>query len=500
MKRCLHSLGERFSDDFIKVNEATANASRICKLYGTMVRKGDSTANRPHRRSHLLETPERISPVREELLISLANEAAPAPSMSRTMNSYPAQSFDIDSWLANSGLEIAKGPEPYQGGRRWILRRCPFNPDHERPAVIQHTGGAITYTCLHNSCSENNWKTLRQRIDPDYRSWGQQSERTALANRAPADDSRGLITDLSQIPSVFSMESQLDWCVENMIARSAITLICAESGTGKTWVGYFIAGCVAHGTPVLGLRVNPGRVLYLDGENPLCVAKQRLFDLGISDSPNLTVWGGWNLSPPVGPENPLVIEFVKKHRPLLVYDSLIEFHPGSEQSSTETRAFMRHFRALANLGASIVILHHTGKAETSKLYRGSSDIKAAVDTAYLLARDTSEPGELGELSMTCFKARLAPGRNFDMRFSKGQGFQRCDSSKPIRTVPELITELLEKRPNVNQSVILDHCLSRGCSKRQVLNSLKNGNWQRIPGPKNSTLFSLPPEREEDSRG
>ena len=68
----------------------------------------------------------------------------------------------------------------------------------------------------------------------------------------------------------------------------------------------------------------------------------------------------------------MVIEFVKQYQPLLIYDSqLIEFNPGSEQSSTETRAFMRHFRALANLGATIVILHHTGKAETSKPYRGS---------------------------------------------------------------------------------------------------------------------------------
>jgi RecA-family ATPase len=78
------------------------------------------------------------------------------------------------------------------------------------------------------------------------------------------------------------------------------------------------------------------------------------------------VWGGWNISPPVGPEDPLVIEFARQHKGLIIYDSLIEFHSGSEQSSTETRAFMRHFRALANLGASVIIFHHTGKADTAK--------------------------------------------------------------------------------------------------------------------------------------
>ncbi len=37
-----------------------------------------------------------------------------------------------------------------------------------------------------------------------------------------------------------------------MIARGSITLICAESGTGKTWLGYYLAkvGCIARGGAV----------------------------------------------------------------------------------------------------------------------------------------------------------------------------------------------------------------------------------------------------------
>src|SRR5439155_16662290 len=138
------------------------------------------------------------------------------------------------------------------------------------------------------------------------------------------------------------------------------------------------------------------KVLYVDGENPLYVVKQRLFDLGICPTPELTVWGGWNEWPPGGPDSHLVVEFARQHKGLIIYDSLIEFHSGSEQSSTETRAFMRQFRALANLGATVIVLHNAGKADTAKLYRGSSDIKAAVDTAYLLRRDDDEPEKLGK--------------------------------------------------------------------------------------------------------
>jgi len=293
------------------------------------------------------------------------------------------------------------------------------------------------------------------------------------------------------------MEADLDWSVEGMIAQASITLICAESGTGKTWIGYYIAGCVAHGLPVLGRPVRQCKVLYLDGENPLCVAKQRLFDLGISETPNLTVWGGWNLSPPVGPQNPLVVEFARRHQGLIIYDSLIEFHPGSEQSSTETRAFMRHFRTLANLGATPIVLHHTGKAETSKLYRGSSDIKAAVDTAYLLARTTQHPEELGELSMTCFKARLAPGQNFGMEFKKRQGFIPCEAFMFTRTAEQIITEILEANPNSNQTTIVDLGVKQGCTKRQIENCLRAGKWGKSRGPKNSTLYSLPISGADD---
>jgi len=302
-----------------------------------------------------------------------------------------------------------------------------------------------------------------------------------------------LITDLSQIPSVFSLEAQIEWLGEDMIAQGSITLICAESGTGKTWLAYYIAGCVAHGSPILGRPVRRRKALYLDGENPLCLAKQRLHDLGILETANLTVWGGWASSPPVGPDHPLVIDFARQHRGLIVYDSLIEFHSGSEQSSTETRAFMRRFRTLANHGASVLILHHTGKSETSKLYRGSSDIKAAVDIAYVLTRDTQQPEQLGQLSMECFKARLAPGRNFSMEFKNRQGFISCEATKHAKTTMEIIADILTENPNSNQSEIVRLGRSRGCSRGQLEQCLKTGNWQRVPGPNNSTLYSLPPE-------
>ncbi|MGB9610537.1 MAG: hypothetical protein ACPL7M_06145, partial [Bryobacteraceae bacterium] len=75
IKRCLRALAARFNTAVVAVDEATFNASRIFKVYGTTARKGDNTADRPHRMSRILEAPEVITAVPVELLKELAAQA-----------------------------------------------------------------------------------------------------------------------------------------------------------------------------------------------------------------------------------------------------------------------------------------------------------------------------------------------------------------------------------------------------------------------------------------
>jgi hypothetical protein len=489
VKSCLKALAHQFSDQAVNVDQSTSNASRICKLYGTQTRKGDAIPDRPHRYSRILEEPEHATPVPVAALEALAEElvtAAPkSPERSRTSS---AGTFNLDDWLAANGIDVVKGPEPYEGGRRWILRICPFDHAHEKPAIIERPNGALGYRCLHKSCAQFDWKAFRGRVEPGYQS--------APPERKDAPPSvTPLITDLSQLPSVWGLEANLRWSVENMIAQGSVTLICAESGVGKTWVGYYIAGCVAHGMPVAGRCVRQSKVLYLDGENPLYVVKQRLFDLGIQETDELMIWGGWNIAPPTGPQSTLLVDFAKQFQPVIIFDSLIEFHPGSEQSSTETRAFMKHFRLLANLGATVIVLHHSGKAETAKIYRGSSDIKGSVDMAYHLQNVGEESNRLGQLSLKCFKGRLVPGQSFGLEFRQGQGFVASEAASKTKTVSEIIAEILAENPRSNKSKVIKLGVSLGCTKGQIDKALMAGPWCREPGPKNSTLYSLAEDLE-----
>lgn len=51
----LRALSVRFSDEMAHVDATLFNAARITRFYGTMARKGDATADRPHRISRFIE-------------------------------------------------------------------------------------------------------------------------------------------------------------------------------------------------------------------------------------------------------------------------------------------------------------------------------------------------------------------------------------------------------------------------------------------------------------
>jgi hypothetical protein len=88
VRNVLAALSARFSTELVLVDLTTFNPSRIFKVYGTTARKGDSTEERPHRTSRILEAPTEVVPVPLELLKALASQA-PAVKRSATIVSMP---------------------------------------------------------------------------------------------------------------------------------------------------------------------------------------------------------------------------------------------------------------------------------------------------------------------------------------------------------------------------------------------------------------------------
>jgi hypothetical protein len=171
---------------------------------------------------------------------------------------------------------------------------------------------------------------------------------------------------------------------------------------------------------------------------------------------------------------------------------------------------MKHFRALANLGATVLILHHTGKTPTSKEYRGSSDIKAAVDMAYCLESEVTLAGGIHRLTLRNFKARIALGRDLGLEFVPKKGFIGCEvpDQPTARDAMQTIIEIVAAHPGSNQSQIVALAQQAAISKHQVEDCLKDGPFNRERGNRNEWLYTLaekaqtpklPPPIEEGNR-
>ena len=161
--KCLKALDLLFSDEVVKIDTKVGNPGRIWKLYGTMSCKGENSPERPWRRSRVIEAPKQLIPVPRALLEKLT---ALLPEVPRGNFN---ESVDIERWLEKHSLKVSK-IKPWDGGNLYELEECPWNPEHKKTAyIVQFPDGGIAAKCFHNSCSEQNWFTLRDKVEPGWR-------------------------------------------------------------------------------------------------------------------------------------------------------------------------------------------------------------------------------------------------------------------------------------------------------------------------------------------
>jgi hypothetical protein len=168
LKRCLRALAALFNTDIVAVDEGVYNASRIFKVYGTTARKGDSTEDRPHRVSRILEVPSSLTVVPINLLDQLAQQA-PEKSAGRVV-SIPERpergAFDVERFLRQHGVDF-RPPVTHEGGRKFVLEKCPWDPSHRAPdaAVFEGADGKLGFHCFHNGCQGYGWREFRSRLE-----------------------------------------------------------------------------------------------------------------------------------------------------------------------------------------------------------------------------------------------------------------------------------------------------------------------------------------------
>lgn len=176
MKDFLQVLDMLFSTDKVKVDTSTFNASRICKLYGCVSRKGSNTAERPQRESAILRVPEDITPIPNEYFKKVADMLPKSEKPDRS-NNYKVDNFNLEEFIAKHNIQV-RNVVKKKDYTKYVLEECPFNSSHSAPdsAIFEMAGGGYGFKCLHASCSVYGWKEFRLHYEPDAYSRKEYSE------------------------------------------------------------------------------------------------------------------------------------------------------------------------------------------------------------------------------------------------------------------------------------------------------------------------------------
>lgn len=296
-----------------------------------------------------------------------------------------------------------------------------------------------------------------------------------------------------QIPTLDNLPDQKEtWLVPGIVPEASVILLAGTAGCYKTWMGMSLAKAISTGGRFLGRQCVKRPVLYLDRENPLVVWRKRTRILKIEPNENSRIWGSWMDQPPPLIGDPILLRIADKMKPLIIFDSLIRFHEADENSAPEMARVMGQLRELANAGATILVQHHRDKSETQN-FRGSTDILAGVDLAFLLKQAKD-----GHLLLKCFKNR------FDLEFSialRPDFFERGDFTaidsprqKENNDLQRQLLKLIDEHPGPGQTqnwLVEEMAKQSDFSKRQIIQMLQRGNgklWNAEQGPRNSILY------------
>lgn len=188
-------------------------------------------------------------------------------------------------------------------------------------------------------------------------------------------------------PGELKDQPPAQWLVKGVIPEAGEVVVFGPSGSGKSFATLDLAMCIVRGEPWQGRKTQQGRVIYVAAEGAGSY-RQRLqayeghhrFDA--SNAPFHLVQEAINLT---DSEDVARVVDLAKSLPtppaLVIVDTLARSMAGAdENSSTDMgKAVAGAGTIREQTGATVLLVHHSGK-DTSKGARGSSSLRAAVDT------------------------------------------------------------------------------------------------------------------------
>ena len=342
-KAVLEELNRRFGTATVKVDTSVNNASRIAGLIGTMKVKGDSTAERPHRRSEVLSMPDLIETVDLEQLRRLAPpEPEPIFSDRRGLKR---------GWVARA-LETAS--IEYRAGKHdadveWLeLADCPFHPSEDayKCGPGEDAAGRAMFHCFHDRGAGKGWQDFKAAVGLDGRGEGRPEEGPILVTGRTLAD----ISDEPLPPLLF-----------DIVETSGGTIMSAKGGTGKGATGVYLCGTAVEAgmTPlILDFERRPGEwARRLSG---LCVPRDKVAYADRSDFP-----GDHKGRPLMELIDDIRSIIHYRGADLVVIDSIIAaVLAGEDKMKGDPQLPWEYMRAIEELGVPTVSFAHPPRGRT----------------------------------------------------------------------------------------------------------------------------------------
>ena len=202
---------------------------------------------------------------------------------------------------------------------------------------------------------------------------------------------RTLPTITLQEASDTALSSNAKPLVHGLLDQETLNMLYGASNTGKTFVAMDMAFCIAHGLEWAGQRTEQTGVLYVAAEGGHGI-KKRARALTMHRYAGVKVSSAFNLIPspidlydPKGDLEPLLQTIAALARSgqkvgLVVLDTLSRVLPGGKEDTQDMGVFVARATTIKTLmGCAVLVIHHSGKNEAQGA-RGSSVLRAAVDT------------------------------------------------------------------------------------------------------------------------
>jgi RecA-family ATPase len=190
----------------------------------------------------------------------------------------------------------------------------------------------------------------------------------------------------------------LSWTVPGLLPEG-FGILAAAPKIGKSWLVLSLGLAVASGTSFLGVPLEKRPVLYLaleDGQRRLQERQRRILD-GQSAPEALVLW----TDPLDASEaaNQFATDYAGKN-PLIIIDTLARIRPERKRGADiyrEDYQFGSRLKAIADLGATVLGVHHTRKGETEDFLEstsGTNGLMGAADFVMVITRGRTENNAL----------------------------------------------------------------------------------------------------------